>query len=58
LFGMKFEKTFSEGSQLLTIIVCQPDDFIRTKKYTRVSPACIFKFDATVRVSSLLLLRG
>src|SRR5215471_353395 len=40
---MEFEKTFSGGSQLLTTIDVPADDFIRTKKYTRVWPACIFE---------------
>jgi hypothetical protein len=40
---MGFDKTFSGGSQLLTIIDVCTDYFIRTKKYTRVYPACIFE---------------
>src|SRR5262245_9397666 len=40
---MGMEKTFSGGSQLLTNVGVPADDFIRTKKYTRVYPACIFE---------------
>src|SRR5215208_876914 len=37
------EKTFAGGSQLLTTIAVPVCDFVRTKKYTRVSPACILE---------------
>ena len=52
------EKTFSGGSQLLTTIGVPTDDFIRTKKYTRVGSRVSLKFEANLRASLLSLRPG
>jgi hypothetical protein len=56
---MQFEKTFSEGSQLLTTIDVSAGMISSVQKNTReFSPRVFLKFEANVRVSSLLLLQG